>query len=383
MSHANKTPKVISRRVVRKADKVGRERTTHSVDAHEDAAQSTRIEETNNTRTYVKTTRPPTVSSGPSRTPESDAHVQERPITHTPHCDSLSIITWLMAVIGVAAVTSLLLSGSNLEPLAGKLTDARWTFSGFVSERRMVTLEGWDLPHDAAALASETRQRSTKQVLDHEETLCETHWGPIEILDGYRQECGQGITGWSPPQKIYSHSEERCEEEIVAWTDETEVYSHTEELCYDDGHCEEKDVYDLVPPEPIRDQVCESHDVYIETNTEPIYGVVCEDVPVYRSEIESREECKVVRVMRDEPVMGTWWTYTVPRWIYTRTIQLVAEEPGMERADVKALLREDQRYDSEGWDHYIYLNGTRKVSVTWAQYDDYRMRLGEDIIFGH
>lgn len=363
---SNETP-VVSRRIVRKAHKIGHMRTTVSPETADDTAQASRVEETPGTRSYIKTTRVPSapVPSGPGAygldhrgggggdddyDDDDDGREDSFPVGERV-CYIAGLILALLAVAYLGQLVMVVLVGVFTPPLPleDKLVDIGWTFRGRVSELRFVTEEGWTLPADAVPLQSETRQRSTRTVLDHEETHCETVRVPEEVVIDYHTQCARGIVDWTAEREVYSHTETQCVRGIKGWTDELEVYSHTEELCYADGRCEEKDVYDRVAPEPIYGDLCEETDVYDTWPAEPIYGDVCEKVPITQTVWTPTEKCSVERVMRDDPVMGTWWTYTVHKWIATRTIERTATTPGTEREDVEALLGANERYDETYW----------------------------------
>ncbi len=120
------------------------------------------------------------------------------------------------------------------------------TVSGYAWERKILVQEhqynrheGWDPPADA-----DIEQREER--IHHHD----------QVKVGTEEECGY---------------EEECETHSV--------YDHTETVCYDDGTCDEKDVY--------RDER-ECHDEY-----------VCKEVPIYE----------------DVPVYQTWYIYSVWEWV--------------------------------------------------------------------
>jgi hypothetical protein len=121
----------------------------------------------------------------------------------------------------------------------GTVTDIAWERSIAIEEHQYNQHEDWTLPASADLVSQEERIASYNQV---------------QI--GTKEECG---------------NEERCTTESV--------YDHTERTCYDDGTCDEHDVY--------RD----------EKNCTTEY--VCNDVPVYE----------------DVPVYQTWYTYKIWEWV--------------------------------------------------------------------
>ena len=121
----------------------------------------------------------------------------------------------------------------------GTVTDIAWERSIAIEEHQYNQHEDWTLPAGADLISQEERIASYNQV-----------------QVGTERECGY---------------EESCTTESV--------YDHTEQTCYDDGTCDEHDVY--------RD----------EQNCTNDY--VCDDVPVYE----------------DVPVYKTWYTYNIWEWV--------------------------------------------------------------------
>jgi len=119
------------------------------------------------------------------------------------------------------------------------VTDIAWERSIALQEYRYIEREGWSLPAEADLINQETRV-----------------YGYDQVRVGTEEECGY---------------EESCTTESV--------YDHTESTCYDDGTCDEYDVY--------RDErTC--------TNE-----YVCEEVPTYES----------------VPIYQTWYVYNTWEWV--------------------------------------------------------------------
>lgn len=114
-----------------------------------------------------------------------------------------------------------------------------WERQIAIEEHQYNQHEGWDLPVGADLDGREERIH---------------HYDQVQI--GTEEECGY---------------EQQCES--------VSVYDHTDRVCYDDGTCDEEDVYRT-------EQDC--HDEY-----------VCEDVPVYES----------------VPRYATWYTYHIWEWV--------------------------------------------------------------------
>ncbi len=225
-----------------------------------------------------------------------------------------------------------------LQPRVAVLDHTSWMFFGDVSEMRTVTEGGWELPADAHVLQSVAKQRFIRSVVDHIETVCREVTVPLQTL---------------------SHYETRCTTTVVELTPELEVYSHTEEVCYASGHCEEQDVYDKVP-------------------STPVYQEVCEQVPVYATELVLEEECSETRVMRDEPVIETYWTFTIKRWVPSRKVRYDSMDG--DSLDMIDLADPNARYSYSGWMFYLYFDhNATKVKTTREIYDHYKHLLGQEV----
>ena len=348
--------RVVSKRKILPNEKVGHVRPVQSLEVHVDTLQSTRIEETASTRTYVKPSAPVpvgipihpppppqnTVPSAPPMDIDRSVHRPERlrkhayrPSASSCHFDYVGVALLIVAILATAWGWSILMT-----PTIAVLDHVSWTFAGEVSESRIVTEEGWYLPADATPLQSVERQRSTRSVLDYERPVCDMITVPVQIFSHYDTRCSQVVTGSTP---------------------ELEVFIETNEVCYDDGQCEEQDVYQKLP-------------------TQPIYQEVCEQVPVYITTWHPKEECTVERVMRDEPVMGTYWTYSILRWVPSRSVHFDSTDvDDVKRTDPSALMTHEQ-YASSTWSYYLYFDSHAiTVKVPQHIYDKYVDRIGQEV----
>ena len=360
----------ITKRVFVDPSKRGR-RPIRSVAAQTDRVQATRIETTPYERGYTKSVvSPPMVPHGivptptpsappaptsnpappPTSVPKSPSPRQkvnfDRPVLRTPkpsvRIDTYSepdmvprIIAFVLILVVCAALWS-----SFTTPTRAVLTHVSWSFVGEKQQLQNVNEEGWSLPPNAIILSSTSRQRSTRSVLDHEDIMCQTVVVPSEVVD---------------------HFERRCHL-VTLPGEEYEEYSHTEETCYENGQCEQTDIYLRIPP--------------VDTIEE-----ICEQVPVYNTIWTPHEECVTERTMRDEPVMGTYWTYTMPRWRKTGMVHLGTKTGDvLEQVDPRTHLTAGERYERIEWRYYLHFDTKPHTSsVTRAQYDQFKTHVGETV----
>jgi hypothetical protein len=145
----------------------------------------------------------------------------------------------LVLLVFICLCTCVSIFGNIPRNEIGTVTDISWERSIDIQEHQYNEHEDWTLPAGADLVSQEERIESYNQV---------------QI--GTDQKCGY---------------EESCTTESV--------YDHTEQTCYDDGTCDEHDVY--------RDEQNCSNDY------------VCNDVPVYE----------------DVPVYATWYVYNIWEWV--------------------------------------------------------------------
>ncbi|MBN1873696.1 MAG: hypothetical protein JXA33_05660 [Anaerolineae bacterium] len=132
--------------------------------------------------------------------------------------------------------------------------DIYWERTIGIQEHQYNQHEDWDLPAGTD--------------LDHQEQKIH-HYD--KVLRGYEEECGY---------------EDECTS--------VSVYDHTEKTCYDDGTCDEHDVY--------------------RTEQECTQEYVCEDVPVYD----------------DVPVYQTWYTYHIWEWVDLEPVRASAHNANLQ-----------------------------------------------------
>jgi len=315
----NAGKRVVSRRIIIRGDKAGEVRPARSLAAAVDALEADAIEETATTRAYVRRSPPrqeppppPPVFMVPLEPPPPPAPVfmvpLEPPVSVPPvmvasapplgedaprarvsppatprarpaeprtpatdeGCDPIGcFFVVCVAVVVLAGI------GSVFMPTRDVLVGASWHVRAPVEERHLRHAEGWDLPADVVAvLAADTRQKGSRHVVDHYVDVCRAVTETQQVPDGVDTLC-------APVQ--------------VGFTEPLEIYSHTEELCYDDGSCEEKDVYTKGP-------------------AQPIFQERCQMVERFRPVATTRQVCTPEPVMRAEPVMATYYTYSHHAW---------------------------------------------------------------------
>ena len=145
------------------------------------------------------------------------------------------------------------------------VTAVAWERTIRIEEHQYNRHEGWSLPSDADVHSRDERIRSYDKIQVGTEEEC-----------GYEESCT-------------SHS----------------VYDHTDTVCYDDGSCDEEDVYRT-------ERECE--DEY-----------VCNDVPVYE----------------DMPVYDTWYIYDVWEWVSIQPATVQGDDNAPYWPEVK--LTDEQR----------------------------------------
>lgn len=153
----------------------------------------------------------------------------------------------------------------------------------------------WIVPAGADLLSEEQRVHHYNSVLLGYEQACNWQWQQT----GSSQECGY---------------EQSCSS--------VSVYDHTESICYDDGTCDNEDVYRT-------EQQCSQE-------------YVCEDVPQYGNV----QVCQDVPKYEGQPIYQSWYTYSLWEWV---TIQPAkANGTGSERFWPEVVLAENQREKANG-----------------------------------
>jgi hypothetical protein len=317
---------------------------------------SDRVEETPNERAYVRTYYDRTKDFRPTA-PTNEGNInypdlfppaaspQNTPRTPDHGNDQRRRVPEPMVVRGSGVpkricITLLLLAlcGATFGWVTGSsdvvLVKAAWSFRGTVAELKNIQEEDWIVPEDGVSIGSRPEVLHYKQVVERIERVC---------------------TPTLVEQQEFSHYENICRDEQTG-SEEEEVYSHTERVCYNDGICDEKDVY---------------------TKTHrPTYSTICKDVPRYRTTMRTVIDCKDVPIYRSEPVMGTKWLYKVDRWLPVATITMSSEDHKIE--DVYDL-EPNRGYTSEEWKFVLHTNDRSKFSVNRELYEKYKSMVGKPI----
>ena len=351
VAYMNSNP-VVTRRVVVKAHKIGHVRSLHSADAQIDAATATRIEETPETRAYVRplglSPPPPlplphvieTSLSAPPPPIEPSAPPQLRdqdPELPPKNEDGHGKLFGVIAIILVLIVSCWWLT----QPRPVLLEGVSWTFSAEIQERQLIVDEGWMLPPDGdlvEVLSTVDRQQSSRQVIDHYDTVCK----------------------WIDVSHITYHTKERQKQVQSGWTEPLEVYSHTEEVCYADGRCEEKDVYEKV-------------------TQQPVYQTVTEVVEVPTTVWTKKEQCDRIPISRTEPVMGTYYKYRAFRWKTVRHIHLSSLDGDTVTDADPGRLGQGERYGMTTWAYYLHFPQERR-KVSKEVYDAHLHKIGQLVV---
>lgn len=236
-----------------------------------------------------------------------------------------------MVVAGIAIFVWVLMQPKA--PRVAVLENVSWTFEGRVEERRLVVEETFGpVPREAMRIINTTtnKVRQWRTVVDRVDRVCTIH---------------------NESRRVVTHHVPVCTLERTGWTPAVEVYSHSEEVCYDDGVCEESDVYVEQPAQPILTEVCHS---------EPVYGLIW----------EPQERCRNEEVTHQEPVYGTATQYEIERWVPTRTVHAA-----------EAALAANERYSETQWNYYLHFaSPVGRVSVNETIYRAYRAQLGQAVL---
>lgn len=170
----------------------------------------------------------------------------------------------LVCIFCSVAVFALLWATDQPEQVT--VTDVYWKRTILLEEYKYNERGDWTLPPAADLIGEEEQIHHYNDVLTGYVEQCHME----SQLAGYRQECGY---------------EQSCES--------VSVYDYTETVCYDDGTCDDHDVYRT-------EQQCS--DEY-----------VCEDVPNY----QDVQVCQDVPQYIQEPVYQTYYTFNIWEWVPT------------------------------------------------------------------
>jgi hypothetical protein len=341
---SNPERRVISRTVYVKPEKVGTVRRSRSVEAREDARHSVRVEQSPGRRAYV-TPLPPVFSPRPRRTrspqyvanPDPprvrvDSTVPESPALASraggDECVGCFFTTLIIVILLFLGGVMHILQTLRVPPRQALLENISWTFSSRIHEWKEIAGEGWSLPPTARLLGKEERQHHTRTVTDGYETACL----PV-----------------TKTREDFSHTETRCEEVMTRSAESYEQYSHSEKICYNDGKCENKDVY--------------------KTRTRPAkYTTVCSNVDRYVTVPYEEVQCRPRAITHLEPVFATYWMYSVFQWV-----------PG-ELREVSSMTTDNvpeappgSKYDNPVWRYFRHFDNSttvREVSLdeyTWSK----------------
>lgn len=299
---------------------------------------STRIEETPTTRAYVKT------KAYHDHVPVPSAPWDDGPggyARHEHHEEAIALTThrqmteskWLNPVLSLPPASLLLLLAivaffgigyylelrSSPPPAYARLLNRSWDFRGHVTEPRRVVREGWSLPAGQILLeVLNTTRRADGQrtVVDRVDRVCM----PVEVC--------VPVLVHTPPAV--------CTQQQTGWTEPLEKYSHTEEDCYDNGHCEERDVYQKQDPQPIITQVC--------THPPPVYAPQCRVEP----------QCHEHQVTHQEDVWRDWYTFAVLENVPVREVRLASYVGDALGDAALALASTNQSYSHEDWTWWLH-----------------------------
>ncbi len=144
------------------------------------------------------------------------------------------------------------------------VTDVYWKRTILLEEYKYNERGDWTLPPTADLISTEEAIHHYNDILTGYVEQCHTESQQV----GSRQECGY---------------EQSCQS--------VSVYDYTETVCYDDGTCDDHDVYTT-------EQQCS--DEY-----------VCEDVPNY----QDVQVCEDVPQYIQEPVYQTYYTFNIWEWV--------------------------------------------------------------------
>ncbi len=191
-----------------------------------------------------------------------------------------STISGTFMGMGLETVVALLLCGFFVVAVFARLwiadqpeqvtvTDVYWQRTIQLEEYKYNERGDWMLPPTADLINSEEQIHHYNDVLTGYVQECHME----SQLAGYRQECGQ---------------EQSCQS--------VSVYDYTQTICYDDGTCDNYDVYRT-------EQQCSNE-------------YVCENVPNY----ENVRVCQDVPQYIQEPVYQTYYTFNIWEWVPTNPV---------------------------------------------------------------
>lgn len=361
--------RVVSHKVFVKPHKIGEVRVVGDQGSQYDAATASRIEETPVSRAYVRGVGlappppPPLVPplplplsleqeplqstpvappeekfSPPSPSFEEKKSSNPRPQTDEELCcgvmhkEGLPYVGVFIFFLSMVLASFVFMEAPNREYV---LVGTSWTFQGKIATLRDVTHEGWTFPANAKIASSRMRPNGKRSVFDHVENVTREVVQTRQVLDFIENVCKDSITGYTP---------------------EREAYDHTEQLCYDDGTCEEKDVFAKIP-------------------SEPIYSRSCVDKPHFRTESYTYLIWEPKDVMREEDVMQWYYTYTIPEWVPVRSVSLDSARGDTVDQASADILEEDLLYVTRRWTYFAH--GTQDARTHHAQFSKWEVSAEE------
>lgn len=178
----------------------------------------------------------------------------------------------ILLLCGFCVIAGFALLWATDQPEPVTVTDVYWKRTVLLEEYKYNERGDWTLPATANLISTEEKIHHYNDVLTGYVEQCHME----SQLAGYREACGY---------------EQSCQS--------VSVYDYTETVCYDDGTCDDHDVYRT-------EQQCS--DEY-----------VCEDVPNY----QDVQVCQDVPQYIQEPVYQPWYTFNIWEWVVTEP--MVAE----------------------------------------------------------
>lgn len=175
----------------------------------------------------------------------------------------------LLLVCGFCVIAGFALLWATDQPEPVTVMDVHWQRTILLEEYKYNERGDWALPATADLISTEEKIHHYNDVLTGYVEQCHME----SQLAGSRQECGY---------------EQSCQS--------VSVYDYTETVCYDDGTCDDRDVYRT-------EQQCQ--DEY-----------VCEDVPNY----QDVQVCQDVPQYIQEPVYQPWYTFNIWEWVVTEPV---------------------------------------------------------------
>eukprot|EP00823_Brevimastigomonas_motovehiculus_P003401 TRINITY_DN2063_c0_g1_i1.p1 TRINITY_DN2063_c0_g1~~TRINITY_DN2063_c0_g1_i1.p1 ORF type:complete len:388 (-),score=74.78 TRINITY_DN2063_c0_g1_i1:209-1372(-) len=369
--------RVTKREVFVDENKLGKERSTNSVEAKVAGLIADRVEETSTQKAYVtkiendETAKaPPIVMSAPSGT-ESVASLESAPSVDGPSkppayetTPKQSLPSNDQTFVDMSASTSPPPSGRNCNwlyvlaaaavavlfvlfnpfgynaPVQLRLFDATWSCTAQLQKYDTVIKNGDVPPPGAKILSADTVRGEDREVVVGSDEICEDKTEEYEEFDHYESVCRDVSTG-------------RFQE--------NEVYSHTEKVCYDDGTCEQKEIFDK--------------------KKVPVMEKKCEDKPVTAKKTRPVRKCRQQARVTKEATYKPKYFWSVQEWVNERQVEDkgVGSAPAM--CGLSSLSKEDstRRLRDEKFSFALRFENGDRTSVSREEYERMSKRVGERI----